>query len=132
MIPARLQLFPILVLMSLMLTPSHVLAQSTPLVAEFRNPPTATKPRCYWYWFDDHVSKEGITRDLEAMREVGIGGAFIGIIGGAIGKRAESTQNRSPIRGGKISFTPCARAPASVWTSDSSTAPAGANPAGRG
>ena len=57
------------------------------LVGAFRTPPEATKPRCYWYWFDDHVSKTGITRDLEAMREVGIGGAFIGIIGGAIGKR---------------------------------------------
>ena len=56
---------------------------------KFRNPPENTKPRCYWYWFDDHVSKEGITRDLEAMKSVGIGGAYIGLIGGAIGKRTE-------------------------------------------
>jgi hypothetical protein len=56
---------------------------------DFRNPPETTKPRCYWYWFDDHVSKEGITRDLEAMKRVGIGGAYIGLIGGAIGKRTE-------------------------------------------
>ena len=59
------------------------------LATDFANPPEATKPRCYWYWFDDHVSQEGITRDLEAMKRVRIGGAYIGIIGGAIGKRTE-------------------------------------------
>jgi hypothetical protein len=64
-------------------------ADTTSLAKDFFQPPAATKPRCYWYWFDDHVSKEGITRDLEAMRRVGIGGAFIGVIGGAIGKRTE-------------------------------------------
>jgi len=33
---------------------------------------------CYWYWINDDISKEGITKDLEAMKEVGIGTAFIG------------------------------------------------------
>ena len=33
---------------------------------------------CYWYWINDNISKEGITKDLEAMKEVGIGVAFIG------------------------------------------------------
>jgi len=55
----------------------------------FRNPGDNTRPRCYWYWFDDKVSKDGITRDLEAMKRVGIGGAYIGFIGGAIGPRTE-------------------------------------------
>jgi len=67
----------------------HVRADVAELAEAFSNPPAATKPRCYWYWFDDHVSKEGITRDLEAMRDAGIGGAYIGLIGGAIGKRTE-------------------------------------------
>lgn len=35
---------------------------------------------CYWYWIGDDISKEGITKDLEAMKEVGIGTAFIGNI----------------------------------------------------
>lgn len=48
------------------------------LEADFRNPPESTKPWTYWYWIDDNISKEGITRDLEAMAEVGIGEAFIG------------------------------------------------------
>ena len=35
---------------------------------------------CYWYWINDDISKEGITKDLEAMKEVGIGAVFIGNI----------------------------------------------------
>ena len=49
----------------------------------FANPPEATKPRCYWYWINGQISKEGITKDLEAMRRVGIGEAYIGIMGGS-------------------------------------------------
>ena len=46
----------------------------------FMNPPDSTKPWCYWYWISDNISREGITRDLEAMKRVGIGEAFIGNI----------------------------------------------------
>ncbi len=35
---------------------------------------------CYWYWIGDDISKDGITKDLEAMKEAGIGGALIGNI----------------------------------------------------
>jgi hypothetical protein len=48
----------------------------------FLNPPEATKPWVYWYWDSNNISKEGITRDLEAMAEVGIGEAMIGNIVG--------------------------------------------------
>lgn len=56
-----------------------------PLAEHFLQPPDATKPRCYWYWMDGHISKTGITKDLEAMKRVGIGGAFIGVISGQSG-----------------------------------------------
>jgi len=46
----------------------------------FRQPPEDTKPSCYWYWISDNTSREGLTRDLEAMARVGIGGAFIGTL----------------------------------------------------
>ncbi|MBN2578635.1 MAG: hypothetical protein JXB10_06550 [Pirellulales bacterium] len=52
------------------------------LADRFANPPEHTKPRCYWYWIDGHISREGITHDLEAMRRIGIGEGYIGIIGG--------------------------------------------------
>lgn len=48
----------------------------------FASPAEDTRPRCYWYWMDGVFTKEGITRDLEAMKRVGIGGAYIGIISG--------------------------------------------------
>ncbi|MGN6552466.1 MAG: glycosyl hydrolase [Verrucomicrobiota bacterium] len=51
-----------------------------PLEAGFSKPPAETKPWCYWYWIDDQISKDGITRDLEAMARVGIGEALVGNI----------------------------------------------------
>ena len=50
------------------------------LKQRFANPPPETKPRCYWYWLDGYITKEGITKDLEAMKRVGIGEGYIGII----------------------------------------------------
>jgi len=44
----------------------------------FQNPPDSTRPGVYWYWLRDNISKEGITKDLEAMKRVGIGRAYIG------------------------------------------------------
>ncbi|MES2807506.1 MAG: glycosyl hydrolase, partial [Bacteroidota bacterium] len=35
----------------------------------------------YWYWLSDNISKEGVIKDLEAMKKVGINRAFIGNIG---------------------------------------------------
>lgn len=48
--------------------------------ASFAQPPDSTKPWVYWYWISDNISKDGLTRDLEAMRRVGIGEVFIGNI----------------------------------------------------
>lgn len=57
-----------------------VTAQSTDLKSAFLNPAPETRPGCYWYWINDNISKEGITKDLEAMARVGIGRAYIGHI----------------------------------------------------
>lgn len=48
------------------------------MAAGFSAPPPETRPWCYWYWISDNLSKDGITRDLEAMARVGIGEALIG------------------------------------------------------
>ena len=47
----------------------------------FSVPQDSIKPYVYWYWVSDNISREGITKDLEAMARVGIGEAFIGNIG---------------------------------------------------
>ncbi|MGN0833306.1 MAG: glycosyl hydrolase [Kiritimatiellia bacterium] len=43
----------------------------------FREPPSAAKPQVWWHWMAGNVTREGITADLEAMAEVGIGGAIL-------------------------------------------------------
>ena len=48
----------------------------------FASPTDEYRPRTWWHWMDDLVTKEGITKDLEAMKEVGLKGAQIFFIGG--------------------------------------------------
>ncbi len=43
----------------------------------FERPPEAAKPRVLWMWMGRHVSREGITRDLEALRDAGFGGTTL-------------------------------------------------------
>ena len=50
------------------------------LTTDFRNPPEATKPYCYWYWLNGDITADGITKDLEAMARAGIKQAMIGNI----------------------------------------------------
>lgn len=52
----------------------------TKIQADFINPNAQNTLWCYWYWIGDDISKEGITKDLEAMKAAGIGGALIGNI----------------------------------------------------
>ncbi|MFC5283548.1 glycosyl hydrolase [Pedobacter alpinus] len=40
------------------------------------------KPWVFWYWVQAGVSKAGITADLQAMKEAGIGGAYLACIKG--------------------------------------------------
>ena len=42
------------------------------LEAGFQNPPNESKPRTWWHWISGNVSKSGITKDLEAMKQLGI------------------------------------------------------------
>lgn len=59
------------------------------LAGKFLNPPEETRPGCYWYWMNNKITKEGITKDLEAMKRVGIGRAYIGII--SLGQNGNKT-----------------------------------------
>jgi hypothetical protein len=52
------------------------LAAST-LEEDFQNPPAAARPMVWWHWMGHNISREGITKDLEAMKAAGIGGATI-------------------------------------------------------
>ena len=64
-------------------------AQVTPpasdLAAQFASPPMAAKPHVMWHWMGADFSQPGITKDLEAMKALGIGGAEIFNLGAEIG-----------------------------------------------
>jgi hypothetical protein len=45
--------------------------------AGFRQPPDSARPNVLWFWMNGNVTRDGITRDLEAMKRAGIGGALI-------------------------------------------------------
>ncbi|WP_221892434.1 glycosyl hydrolase [Winogradskyella flava] len=42
------------------------------LESGFKSPPNEAKARTWWHWISGNVSKSGITKDLEAMKDVGI------------------------------------------------------------
>ena len=55
-----------------------------PLRAGFANPPAVAKPQAWWHWMNGNVSRAGITADLEAMRQVGVGGVTVVNVDGGI------------------------------------------------
>ena len=63
------------------------------LEEQFLNPPTSAKPYVWWHWMGSNFSKEGITKDLEAMKESGIGGATIFNLASAVQESHYPTLN---------------------------------------
>jgi hypothetical protein len=41
----------------------------------FQNPSDSAKPQTWWHWVSGNVTSEGITADLAAMKQIGLGGA---------------------------------------------------------
>lgn len=93
--PSRLMnfLWPWVIAAALAISASSAVADD--LADAFRNPTEETKPRCYWYWLNGDISKEGITKDLETMAKVGIKMAMIGNISGQ-GGASGSVKMMSP------------------------------------
>ena len=62
--------------------PALLLAQPAARPADlleegFDSPPDSARPQTWWHWMNGNVTKEGITADLEAMKQIGLGGAEI-------------------------------------------------------
>ena len=43
----------------------------------WQNPPDDARAWTFWYWMQGAISRQGITADLEAMKEIGLGGAYL-------------------------------------------------------
>src|ERR1700759_1479760 len=48
--------------------------QADPLKSGFENPPSSARPRVWWHWMNGNITKDGILKDMEWMKRVGIGG----------------------------------------------------------
>ncbi|MGC4044951.1 MAG: glycosyl hydrolase [Armatimonas sp.] len=48
-----------------------------PSANDFLIPPLSARPHTWWHWMNGNITLEGITADLEAMAQAGIGGAQI-------------------------------------------------------
>ena len=72
------RLLPLVVLSCAIASPCYAAQKKLPhdgLVQGFRAPPQIAKPRVWWHWMNGNVTKDGIRKDLEWMKRVGIGGA---------------------------------------------------------
>jgi len=58
----------------LILLCNNLLGQN--LENSFLSPPDSVKPWVFWFWINGNISKKGITKDLEAMKDVGINGVI--------------------------------------------------------
>jgi len=68
-------------------------SQQAKLESLFTNPPTTTRPYVWWHWMGSNFSKSGITKDLEAMKAMGIGGATIFNLSSAVQESHAPTLN---------------------------------------
>jgi hypothetical protein len=73
LISKKLRSFFSFALMGLALTVSA----ADSLETGFLSPPASAKPQTWWHWMNGNITKEGITADLEAMKQIGLGGATI-------------------------------------------------------
>ncbi len=55
--------------------------QLSRLKEEFADPPDDVKPFTWWHWIHGNITKEGITKDLEWMKDFGLGGAIVFNVG---------------------------------------------------
>lgn len=62
-------------------TENHPNISAKELEQGFLHTPDSMQTSVYWYWVSDNLSKEGVIKDLESMKAVGINRAFIGNIG---------------------------------------------------
>lgn len=52
-------------------------AKGDTLEQGFANPPSTARPRVWWHWMNGNITKDGIAKDLDWMRAIGIGGVQV-------------------------------------------------------
>ena len=67
---------------------SHAFAQDA-LLQGFETPPDSAKPRTWWHWTNGNVTEDGIDKDEQWMKRVGIGGFAIADVAAGGGQVVE-------------------------------------------
>jgi len=75
-------------LLLLVVTQPAVVAQNDK--TNFKNPPESAYPRTWWHWTAGNISKEGITKDLEWMKRIGIAGMQLGDVSTGSGQEVDN------------------------------------------
>lgn len=75
----RKQLCPFIALCALLMMAALAVPSfaGETLEAGFKDPPPAARLHCYWWWLNGNTDEPTITRDLEAMKANGYGGALL-------------------------------------------------------
>lgn len=68
------RIIPLLIAIQLITHLTSAQISNDELMKGFQNPPEEARPRTWWHWIGSNITKEGITKDLEWMKRVGIGG----------------------------------------------------------
>lgn len=87
------------VVCSLLLVAMKNVAADNP-VDGWQNPPIDSRLRAYWWWLNGNVTRESITRDLEAMKAKGFGGAVL------IDANGANQWGNAPVPHGPTFFSP--------------------------
>jgi hypothetical protein len=64
----------ILIVFAVLLCATALASAQNDLFANFQSPPDSARPRTWWHWTNGNVTEDGIRKDLEWMKRVGIGG----------------------------------------------------------
>jgi hypothetical protein len=70
----------------------------------WRKPPVDARLRAYWWWLNGNVTREAITKDLEWMKAIGMGGGLVFDAGG------DTQDGHAPVPAGPLFGSPPWRA----------------------
>jgi hypothetical protein len=79
----------LVILLSIVALNSSAQNSSDFLEKGFKNPPQQAEPRTWWHWTNSNITKDGITKDLEWMKRVGIGGMQLADVASGQGQTVE-------------------------------------------
>ncbi len=69
----KLRFLP-LILLSIACNTSVNTIDNSEIIQNFQNPPNEARPRVWWHWMNGNITKDGIQKDLDWMKRIGIGG----------------------------------------------------------